>query len=86
MALTRNECGRMTDGALQVSIDGRRSRLRHDWDRGRPGALTDIFELALLLVESELRGYRVRGPLIADQLSFDEAVWGAVMQTPRPEL
>lgn len=71
MPLTRTECGEMSDTMLQVSIDGRVHRLREDWSEGRPGKLTDIYDLAVLRAEYELRVGEVLGPLIQLRLIDD---------------
>lgn len=63
MGLTRTECGNMSDTLLQVSIDGRVHRLREAWEEGRPGSLTDVYDLALLHTEAVIRGFGAGGPL-----------------------
>lgn len=86
MGLTRAECACMADGALQVAIDGRRSRLRFQWSRGMSGAIADVYDLALLLAESEVRGYAVKGVQLPDQLAFDFDAANAQTLSRRPLL
>jgi hypothetical protein len=68
MGLTRAECANMGSVTLQISIDGRATRLRRAWMEGRPGSVTDIYDLALLHAESVLRAHNVDGPLHDGQL------------------
>lgn len=61
----------MNDTLLQVSIDGRVHRLRNAWADGRPGSLTDIYDLALLHTEAVMRGFGAGGPLPPQLFSGD---------------
>lgn len=65
MPLTRNEVGQMSDTILQVVLDGCVHRLRSEWADGRPGKLSDVYDLALLHTETVIRGTQAGGPLPA---------------------
>jgi len=49
----------MTDSELLVVADGTRLRLRRHWERGETGALSDVYDLALMQVEAGLRALRL---------------------------
>lgn len=71
MPLSRTEAGELTDTMLQVSIDGRVHRLREEWSEGRPGKLADIYDLAVLRAEAEIRFFEAFGPI--QQLRLTDA-------------
>lgn len=53
--LTRMEIANMSDTALRIAYDGTAQRLVHDLNRGNPGKLTDVYDLALMRLEADLR-------------------------------
>lgn len=69
--LTRAEVGNMSDHTLIVTADGCRHRLRADWQKGAPGRLPDVYDLALASTEALLRGLVLPGPILPGQLEFD---------------
>lgn len=59
MLHTRSEVGKMTDLSLQLCADRARGDLVRAWDRGDPGRLESVYELALVMTEAAVRGYQV---------------------------
>lgn len=59
---TRQEMANMTDTELQVAFDGCCRRIRNAWDRGEPGKVSDVFEIALMVQEGVLRDRRLAPP------------------------
>lgn len=53
--LTRMEVGQMRDVGLQLAYDRLADRLTQDWRRGNPGKLSDVYDLALVRFEADLR-------------------------------
>lgn len=73
MSLTRAEAAGMRDCMLVIASDRLRGRLRKAWDRGQPGSLTDLYDLAVIYAESVLRGVPLPSPMLPGQLTLDIA-------------
>lgn len=87
MSLSRSEVGAMEWTMLLIVSDRLRDRLLHDWDRGRPGKLTDLYDLAIVYSEAVVRGRPLPAPRLPGQLEFDlagavEVVQGAHRRHP----
>lgn len=52
---TRMEISQMRDTALRIAYDSAADRIAEDWRRGAPGRLSDVYDLALLRLEADLR-------------------------------
>lgn len=52
---TRMEIGQMNDTSLKIAYDGAAGRLADDIRAGQPGRLSDVYDLALLRLEADLR-------------------------------
>lgn len=53
--MTRSEVGRLTDTALRLRYAAVADKIVADWRRGAPGRLADVFEIALMRLEAEIR-------------------------------
>lgn len=53
--LSRAEVANMSDMGLQLTFDRLADRLSQDWRRGAPGKLSDVYDLALIRCEADLR-------------------------------
>lgn len=68
--LTRTEIMHMSDTALRCAYDRVSACIDHDWHRGQPGSLTDVYDLALLRLEADLRALPLSPVRLPGQLSL----------------
>ena len=53
--MTRAELSAMSDTVLRVRYARVADRIERDWRRGAPGTLSNVFDLALMRLEAEIR-------------------------------
>jgi hypothetical protein len=68
--MTRHECASLTTTELQVAADRLRGNLRRAWQRGEAGSLTDLYDLALVTTEANLRSEHLRPYSDPNQLAL----------------
>jgi len=69
--MTRAEAACMSEAAMLIAADRLRGRLREDWQRGAPGKLSDVYDLAVIYAEAVVRGIPVPAPMLPGQLELD---------------
>lgn len=57
--LTRQETANMRDVGLMLAYDRCVDRLSRDWRTGQPGKLSDVYDIALMRLEADLRGLKL---------------------------
>ena len=66
--MTRQEVANLTDIGLRVTYDRVSSQLECDWRRGGPGRLVDVYDLALLRLEADIRSLPLSPVRLPSQL------------------
>lgn len=54
--MTRADASALTDLELTVCLDRCRMTLARAWERGEPGSLSDVYDMALIYTECAIRG------------------------------
>lgn len=72
--LSRAEVSNMRDVGLMLAYDRCTDRLSRDWRAGQPGKLSDVYDIALMRIEADLRGFALRPLGNPGQMSFDLSV------------
>lgn len=64
----------MRDVGLMLAYDRCTDRLSRDWRAGQPGRLSDVFDIALMRLEADLRSLPLRPLGNPAQLALDLTV------------
>jgi len=62
----------LSDVELQVKADGLRLNLSRAWQRGEAGSIRNLYDLARVTAEAQVRGFYLTPLAIPGQMSIEE--------------